>query len=182
MGCTLAAVLPAENPWCSQCTATTHPGHRRKATIWPTSACMVMPVAALVHRIRGDCTGCCGGGRGGDKGAALWYHHTQSSAHGLGQRHVDGFYDMAVCAGHKWSHMGETVSRVQHGVQSVCYMYNRMCSADGGADSTATLYVRHHTAVTTMPPHATPQCPPTTFTPPFFFIFYFLYHFIDRWA
>ena len=40
-----------------------------------------------------------------------------------------------ICAGHKQSHMGETVSRVQYGVQAVCYLYDRMCSADGGADS-----------------------------------------------
>ena len=33
-----------------------------------------------------------------------------------------------------WSHMGETVSRMQYRVQAVCYMYDRTCSADSGAD------------------------------------------------
>ena len=91
---------------------------------------------------------------------------THGGASGSTSTHNDGFYDAAVCAGHKLSHMGETVSRVQHSVQSVCHIYNRMCSADGGADLTTTLYVRYHAAVTTTLPHATPQRPPTTFTPP----------------
>ena len=33
-----------------------------------------------------------------------------------------------------WSHTGETVSRMQYGVQAVCYMYDRTCSANSGAD------------------------------------------------
>ena len=41
-----------------------------------------------------------------------------------------------MCRSQMVAHGGDSVkvSRVQHGVQSVCYMYDRMCSAHGGAD------------------------------------------------
>ena len=43
--------------------------------------------------------GVAGVGAGETEGAALRYRRTQSSAHGLGQRHDDGFYDAAAAAG-----------------------------------------------------------------------------------
>ena len=53
-GHTPAAALLVGSPWHLQHTATTHPDHCRKATIWLTSARAVMPATAPAHRIRGD--------------------------------------------------------------------------------------------------------------------------------